>query len=292
MDVPFRPPVVPLLIFTDLDGTLLDHDTYAFAPAKPALTRLRALRIPLIATTSKTLAEMESLAARLASPHPWILENGCSIAIRSGYFPELQSTEGVGEYCVLRCSPGYQTLRTLLVDLREQLGFRFRGFGDMSDVEVAADTGLGLAEARLARQRLCSEPVVWQDTDAALKRFRAELGRRDLNLTRGGRYWHVMGRRDKAAAMTQLQALYRKAGFDGFTTIALGDSVNDQTMLEAADIPLVIRRKDGTALALNEGRARRVSDAAGPAGWNQVMQQVLDEFAPRRGHASLASPMG
>lgn len=288
MDVRFRPPLVPLLIFTDLDGTLLDHDTYAFAPAEPALTRLGALHIPLIATTSKTLAEMESLAARLASPHPWILENGCSIAIRSGYFPELRSAERVGEYCVLRCSPGYQALRTLLVDLREQLGFRFRGFGDMSDAEVAADTGLGLAEARLARQRLCSEPVVWQDTDAALERFRTELGRRDLNLTRGGRYWHVMGRRDKAAAMTQLQALYRSAGFDGFTTIALGDSANDQTMLEAADIPLVIRRKDGTALALSECRARRTSDAAGPAGWNELMQQVLDEFAPRRGHAGLA----
>lgn len=30
----------PLLVFTDLDGTLLDHESYDWSPARPALNRL------------------------------------------------------------------------------------------------------------------------------------------------------------------------------------------------------------------------------------------------------------
>mgnify|MGYP000626872641 CR=1 FL=1 len=37
-----RPP--PLVVATDLDGTLLDHDSYAFACARPALQALRRRR--------------------------------------------------------------------------------------------------------------------------------------------------------------------------------------------------------------------------------------------------------
>ena len=50
-------------IFTDLDGTLLDHDTYSWAPAAPAIERIKKLGIPLIAISSKTLAELSHLNA-------------------------------------------------------------------------------------------------------------------------------------------------------------------------------------------------------------------------------------
>jgi mannosyl-3-phosphoglycerate phosphatase len=31
-----------IVVFTDLDGTLIDHDTYDFKEAKPALDQLRS----------------------------------------------------------------------------------------------------------------------------------------------------------------------------------------------------------------------------------------------------------
>ena len=33
-------------VFTDLDGSLLDHHTYSFESARPALERIREQRIP------------------------------------------------------------------------------------------------------------------------------------------------------------------------------------------------------------------------------------------------------
>ena len=44
----FARPTLPLLVFTDLDGTLLDHDDYGFEPALPALHRLAAAQVPLV----------------------------------------------------------------------------------------------------------------------------------------------------------------------------------------------------------------------------------------------------
>lgn len=43
-----------LILFSDLDGTLLDHDTYDWSPAQPALKQLAALEVPLVLTSSKT----------------------------------------------------------------------------------------------------------------------------------------------------------------------------------------------------------------------------------------------
>ena len=47
------------VVFTDLDGTLLDHTSYSHQAAEPALEAIRERRIPLVFCTSKTRAEVE-----------------------------------------------------------------------------------------------------------------------------------------------------------------------------------------------------------------------------------------
>ena len=79
----------PALIFTDLDGSLLDHDSYSFAPAAPLLNNLETEYIPVIPTTSKTFAEVQKLRVKLNNRHPFIIENGAAIAIPSNYFPSM-----------------------------------------------------------------------------------------------------------------------------------------------------------------------------------------------------------
>ena len=66
----------PLLVFSDLDGTLLDHQSYSFQGAEKALQRLLHHSIPLILTSSKTRAELETLREKLGLHTPFIAENG------------------------------------------------------------------------------------------------------------------------------------------------------------------------------------------------------------------------
>jgi mannosyl-3-phosphoglycerate phosphatase len=279
VDSIFQAPQLPLLVFTDLDGTLLDHHDYGFEPALPALARLRALGVPLIPTTSKTLAEVASLNRdQLGNPHPCIVENGSVVCLPDGYFPTPSHEEEQFGYRLLRLAPDYANVLAVLAELRDA-GFRFRGFHDMSDAQVAADSGLDRVAAARARQRLCSEPLRWEDSDERLETFAQRLTEHGLQLTRGGRYWHVMGPTSKAAAMRRLGDLYRQAGFTDFTSIALGDSPNDLEMLTAADIAVIVRRPDGGVLDCQARRQTLTTEQPGPSGWNRAMLQLIDQFA-------------
>ncbi len=281
-------PALPLLVFTDLDGTLLDHHDYSFAPAQPALTRLGELRVPLIPTTSKTLAELAILMRALNSPHPCIAENGSLIAYPQDHFAVPDGLPIEQGFCIERLAPSYRDLLVLLHKLRDELEVRFRGFYDMSDAEVAADTGLALDDARRARARLAGEPLIWDDSDAALDAFKAALASHGLGLVRGGRYWHVMAGQSKAKAMLKLAQRYAQVTGEQYTRIALGDSDNDSDMLSAAEIAVIVRRADGSWLSCDGAIRTLRSLGVGPVGWNECMLQLIDEWVESTASSSIA----
>jgi mannosyl-3-phosphoglycerate phosphatase len=265
-----RPPA-QLVVFSDLDGTLLDEH-YRHDAADTALARLHAAGIPLVLTSSKTRAEMLGIRATLAPGQPIIFENGCGIATPA---------TDAGDEAVERFGPDYGALRAVIAEVRAQTGARFRGFGDMSDEEVAERTGLPIEDARLARAREASEPGVFDGGDEDLETFRAALAARDLRLVRGGRFLHVMPPTDKADAVRRVAERLRDAHpSTHLVTIVAGDSENDADMLRAADRAVVVRRADGSWLELDRAQDVLRSTAIGPAGWAECVDRLLDEFLP------------
>jgi mannosyl-3-phosphoglycerate phosphatase len=69
------------VIFTDLDGTLLDHHSYSFAETEPALRLLRDRNIPWLFNTSKTFAELKQLRIEIGNNWPMLIENGSGVAV-------------------------------------------------------------------------------------------------------------------------------------------------------------------------------------------------------------------
>jgi len=69
------------IIFSDLDGTLLNQDTYSFNEGQKALKLLKKYNIPLIFATSKTRAEIEFWRKKIGNNDPFISENGGGIFI-------------------------------------------------------------------------------------------------------------------------------------------------------------------------------------------------------------------
>lgn len=251
------------LVFTDLDGTLLDHDSYDFSAAIPALKRLKNNNIPIIPVSSKTLAELEAYRSELGLNDPLVAENGTVIQL-PGEKP-------------LITTPDYAQIRNLLHQWRRDQQYQFTGFGDMTVDQVVETTGLSIVSARNAMQRLASEPLLWQDNKEALGHFSSLAKSKGLNLLQGGRFLHLLGDMDKGRAIERIVDWYRSCGHKRALTLALGDSGNDTDMLLSVDIPVIIRKKDGSHLELPQREDRIISELSGPAGWNQTINSLLDD---------------
>ena len=262
-------------IFTDLDGTLLDRDTYSWAAAAAALDRVRQREIPLIIATSKTLAETVVVRSQILNDHPFIVENGAAIAVPPRYFgfEAPQRLESWNGFELKRFSESRDLILSLLGELRRDHGYRFEGFGDWTPQELAERSGLPVEDAERALERCGSEPLVWLDTDENLGRFRQRLARNGLRLVQGGRFLHVMGDFDKAKAFAWLKSMLKPE-----TTVALGDSPNDEAMLDQADIAVVVRSPHSDSIRLTQPQRIIKTKNTGPAGWQEALEALLPEL--------------
>jgi mannosyl-3-phosphoglycerate phosphatase len=249
------------VVFTDLDGTLLDAATYSFEPARPALRALREAGVPVVPCTSKTRAEMAPLMRALGLDGPCIVENGGGIVEPDRKVKALGATAA--------------KLLRAYADLKERAGGGLRAFHEMSDAELSAETGLSRDEASRARRREFDLPfsILGDVAKIApiLVRASEKLG---LRITRGGRYFHLHGSSDKGKAMSRVMKRWRRR-----RAAAIGDSENDLPMLAAAHLAFAVRSSSG----IHEPRlvrgvpGLRLIDRPGPEGWRIAVEQLLQE---------------
>ena len=259
------------LIITDLDGTLLDHASYAFDEALPAIRHARKHNIPLILCSSKTRAEIEVCRQQLDNNHPFIAENGGALFVPQGYFAAPVAGEAMDGYQAIVLGTPYPEVRRKFVELRERLGIAVRGFGDMTVGEVARLTGLTKDDALLAMQREFDEPFVFdEELD---ERFLQEIEAAGLRWTQG-RIFHIMGHHHKGRAIALLKELYQRQ-YGAVFSIGLGDSLNDLPMLTTVDQPVLVRHEDGSYDRRIELPYLMKTRLPGPAGWNETVLQLL-----------------
>lgn len=251
------------IVFTDLDGTLLDHDTYSYALAEPALTALRDRHIPLILASSKTAAEIEPLRAALGFEHcPAIVENGAGQLAAQADATDGQDT--------------YERLLAILNAAPANLRRCFAGFHEWDAHEIARRTNLPLAQARRAAKRAYSEPglLSGDGADALLNWLVA----RGVTARRGGRFVTLSFGGRKSDQMSNIIVQY---GQDAMrpVSLALGDAPNDIEMLEAADHGVIIANAAHAPIPPLAGEAdgRIIRTAAcGPKAWNDAVLAWLN----------------
>lgn len=275
----------PVILFTDLDGTLLDERSYSADAAAQALDEIERRRIPLVFCTSKTRAEVEVLRRELGNPHPFITENGGGIFIPQGYFRmALPRATAVGRYHRIALARPYKEIVEELEQLAADTGTAVVGFHHMNANEVARNTGLSPNGAKLALAREFDEPFFFAGaTEKAQQIFAEQAQKRGLQLVQGGRFWHLSSGSDKGRAVRELMRLYRSAWRSRVRAVAIGNSANDLPMLAAADVAILLPERNGNlnAEVLSRLRSARRGAAPGPAGWNRAILELLREAAER-----------
>ncbi len=266
-----------LVIFSDLDGTLLDHHTYSWDAARPALERCKALGVPVIICSSKSRAEIEHIRREMGNDHPFISENGGGVYIPAAVFPPPDSSHS-GPFWVLKLGIPHDKLRKALEKIREETGVEIAGFSDMDDEELAKLTGLEGDALERARQREFDEPfTIRNETPEKVSQVQEAIQKLGLVYTKGGRFHHITGNNDKGRALWKIMELYKS--FNRLAkSVALGDSLNDLPMLHAADISILVKKSDGTHDPTVRLRGLFRADGIGPHGWNEEVLKLLKQI--------------
>jgi len=284
-----------LVIFTDLDGTLLDHHTYSWENARPALEFCKMLGVPVIICSSKTKAEIEHIKRQIGNDHPFISENGGGAHIPVSLFPP-PDLSYAGLFWVLKLGVSHSTLRRTLEKIRDETQVEIVGLSDMNDEELAGLTGLEGDALHRARLREFDEPfTIRNETPKKASRVCEAIQKSGFIYTRGGRFHHITGNNDKGRALKKIMELYKSLNED-VKSAALGDSLNDFPMLKAADIPILVKKFNGTHDPMIKAALRNCTPARGaqkmasllvmaggigPQGWNEEVIQLLRQIHPQ-----------
>ena len=281
------------LVSTDLDGTLLDHHTYSWHAAIPAIELCKEQKIPIIFNTSKTADEVRTLQKQIGISGSMIVENGSALTFsinslkpvnmkNNDFFEKIQSlpdspaikiqnTQITSIFGALR-----EDILGFIKDIRQETSWQFEGFSDWSLEQIIANTDLSHQAAKDASRKLFSEPFIWNDEQQYLDLFIQLAKQAGLQVLKGGRFFHLQGDTNKAKPLLWLKQLIGEFSRETeLKLICLGDNHNDIDMLNIADYPVCVRSPVANFPKLKKNKTPLYTNLEGPHGWNQAILDIL-----------------
>jgi mannosyl-3-phosphoglycerate phosphatase len=260
------------LLFSDLDGTILDFHTYSFEKSLPGISLCREHGIPLILVSSKTFDEMADIHRRLGLDAPFVFENGGGIAWKN-------SSCGNGSPYELQLSGiTCGALRERLPLLREAAGHALTPIIDMEWEKVAELTGLDETGARNAMKRRTSIPFIVDEGNGLLHEkmpdVNSMLQGHGLQVIQGRRFFHFTSIDvDKGAAVKKIIARYGETSGPGeMQTFAVGDSFNDVSMFGEVSRSFYVG--DSGIPGVKSGNVYRTV-SRGPSGFTEAVRLII-----------------
>ena len=270
-----------LLIFSDLDGTFMNHDDYSYSILKDFVYDIKD-KHQIIFNSSKTFSEIKRINKDLKINFPFIVENGASIFFPKGYLIgnpidyNLKNYQGYLRYSIAKKNINFWYKR--IYEIRKKFKFNFFFFRELSDIKLQKIMGLEHKRIEEAKNRLFSEPLYWNDTDQNLNLFKKKVKPLAGLINIGGRFIHITDGYDKGVAIKQFLKLMKVNNKnEPFISVSLGDSHNDISMLELTDYSCIIKSKKKKNLYLKKKNNLYNSKSIAPLGWRESIKYILNK---------------
>ena len=258
--------VFKILIFTDLDGTLLDRDTFKFDIIRDYLKRLLSEGIHIIPNTSKTEKEILEFNNELGSSLPYIAENGAVIKgldLLDSYLPN---------ELILSKEKDYLT-KIFEKSVPDNLQNKCKWLSLMDKKNQSFIFGLKDEKLKMALDRKYTIPFVFEGNKNEKKELYKIVKRKGLALQEGGRVINLTDKVNKAKALKVFVRFFKKKN-QNVKTIAVGDNYNDLDMLKTSDFPCLVFN-DKFILDKIPINDLITTNKPSPEGWADVIKMAL-----------------
>ncbi|MCA0375418.1 MAG: HAD hydrolase family protein [Gemmatimonadetes bacterium] len=298
---PTAPSPAPLLLVSDVDGTLLDDrgqlpvSPATLRAALAALARTRGTPVYFALASSRTVRELVVLQRALGVRGPLIAEDGGVLALdvddmRRAPHDAARDRERDPEHDVEReivrfgrrplvCEPLAPRAAALRQVLRSDEALAPLLAADAAAQGTSQQEALGFRSRGARRRALVSRhySLLVDPTPldgATLARARTACAAHGLHCLRGGRWLTVSGAAGKGAALMHLRN--HLAMCDVSPTIAaIGNEENDRSLLAAADVAFVIDNPGrGPHPALAGIAGAIILQVPGTGGWMDMLTRL------------------
>jgi mannosyl-3-phosphoglycerate phosphatase len=263
------------VIFTDIDGTLLDSHFPDIKKMKKLVENAIRNDIHLILCSSKTQLEQNKIKSMIDLHEPYIVENGGATIIPKDYFKKSKITPSKTlqkNYIIETGAPAYR-IRSLLKKIRIKHGLKFEGVSDLSPLELSNIIKLPQGYAKRMISRKYSETIVRIDNND-IDKFVNFIEKAGLKMIPGGQFLDITLGNDKGTGVKILIDFFRKEYENNVIFFGIGDSKNDESMLSLMDLPLLVQKTNGSWENLQIDNLEKIK-GIGPDGWEIALQLII-----------------
>ena len=263
-------PKKKILIFTDLDGSLLDKETFKFDVIKDYFKELVRNGIIIIPNSSKSEAELLDFNEQNNLDLSFITENGSSIHGLNKIHQNLPDKIIIS-----------RTIDEIRNIYEENISLDFKNkTTHILELEIEVQQkilGLPLDKIKLAIKRDHSLPIKFNGTEIEKYEFTKILKNSGLTIQTGGRIMNVCDNVNKSIAMSKALQLIRKQLDDEIITIGVGDNENDIEMIKQTDYPCLVQNDNFDSSLINIDNLIKSSEPS-PLGWADVIKTAIQKI--------------
>ena len=259
-----------VLIFTDLDGSLLDKKKFHFTKAKKYIRELISKDVLIIPNTSKTENEIKLFLKELNLKLPFISENGSeihNINLIKKKFPKritLARTKKI-IYKIFEKN----TDKTIL----DKCDFIYK----MSKRNQTKVLGLKGKKLQASLKRKFTFPFIFRGSLAQKNSLLSNSNKLGISIQEGGRVMNLGDKVNKGLALRKVIKILKNNKKNNLSTIAVGDNANDLSMLKTSNYPCIISNK---SIKINN-RNKIFTNRPAPMGWVTVVKKAIDKIEAR-----------
>lgn len=263
------------VIFTDIDGTLLDSRFPDMNKMKELVEMTLQNDIHLIFCSSKTELEQNNIKSQVNLHEPYIVENGGATIIPVDYFKKAKITNSrISQNNYIIESGGTAIkIRTLLKKIKDKYDIDFKGVSDLTVSELSRITKLSQEYANRMMDRKYTETIV-QINNIRITDFTKIIEKEGLKIIPGNQYFDITLGNNKGTGVNILINAFRKEYANNVIFFGIGDSRNDESMLTLVDIPMLVQKFGGNWENLQVANLQRIN-GVGAKGWEIALELVL-----------------